>query len=260
MTSINAPPLAFLPTLPALDNTFGAYLLGTMLGMLQYGVLLHQGQEYFRLYPRDPRVLKGLVAAVLLLETFFGILNIHTCYYYLVTNYFKPQRLLVGVWSINLTPLASALTNVGAQSFFARRAFLGAVFRALQWASVVLIGREVGRRYRYIALIAILLFVATIALDAAGTAEAFVVKQFSKSRKITASTWFATAGSIATSVADVLLTVVLILALRRSRTGFKHTDSLIAIITMYTINTGLLTGTLHVLLWILSIKYPMNLI
>ncbi|RDX45637.1 hypothetical protein OH76DRAFT_1473831 [Lentinus brumalis] len=237
MTSTNTP--SFLPALPALDNTFGAYLLGTFLGMLQYGVLLYQVQEYCRLYPRDRGVLKCLVAAIVLLETVFSILNIHTCYHYLVLNYFAPPRLLFGVWSINFTPLASAMTVVVAQSFFARRVFL------------------VGRRYRSIALIAVLLFVAIIALDAAGTAQAFLVKEFSKSGKVT---WLAAAGSITASVADLLLTAVLIVALRRSRTGFKHTDSLIAVITMYTINTGLLTGIFHVLLWIVSIKYPENLI
>ncbi|TFK84131.1 hypothetical protein K466DRAFT_602282 [Polyporus arcularius HHB13444] len=205
MTSTNTPSF-----LPALDNTFGAYLLGTFLGMLQYGVLLYQVQEYCRLYPRDRGVLKCLVAAIVLLETVFSILNIHTCYHYLVLNYFAPPRLLFGVWSINFTPLASAMTVVVAQSFFARRVFL--------------------------------------ALDAAGTAQAFLVKEFSKSGK-----WLAAAGSITASVADLLLTAVLIVALRRSRTGFKHTDSLIAVITMYTINTGLLTGIFHVLLWIVML-------
>lgn len=34
--------------------------------------------------------------------------------------------------------------------------------------------------------------------------------------------WLTTAGSIVASVADLLLTVVLIIALRQSRTGFKR--------------------------------------
>ncbi|TFK81494.1 hypothetical protein K466DRAFT_568985 [Polyporus arcularius HHB13444] len=198
MTSTNAPPLAFLPTLPALDNTFGAYLLGTMLGMLQYGVLLHQGQEYFRLYPRDPRVLKGLAVTT--------PPHTSTSYYYLVTNYFKPQRLLVGVWSINLTPLASALTNVGAQSSHSsmlkgNRAFIDTVVRG----EAVLEIQENNGEYR---------------------------TTLQWSMRMTDPFW-------SSPVRSLLL-----------------------------VYFSLLTGTLHVLLWILlltlhgsqSIKYPMNLI
>ncbi|RPD54049.1 hypothetical protein L227DRAFT_657835 [Lentinus tigrinus ALCF2SS1-6] len=228
---------ASLFTVPALDNTFGAYLLGTFLGMLLYGMLLYQVHDYYRLYPKDRMVLKVLVAAILLLETVFSILNIHTCYHYLVTNYFAPLRLLVTTWSINLTPLASALTIGVAQSFFARRVFL------------------VGRRYRPVASVAGLLFVAAIAIDAVATARAFILKEFTKAEE-----WLAAAGSIVSTVADLLLTSVLIYALRRRRTGFRHTDSLISVVTMYTINTGLLTGVFHVVLWILAIKYPLNLI
>ncbi|OJT15861.1 hypothetical protein TRAPUB_1513 [Trametes pubescens] len=65
-TSTEAPPdpLALLPKVPALDNTFGAVLLGTFVGLILYGLTLHQSYRYLRLYPNDSRALKCLVAFV----------------------------------------------------------------------------------------------------------------------------------------------------------------------------------------------------
>ncbi|TFK80431.1 hypothetical protein K466DRAFT_605339 [Polyporus arcularius HHB13444] len=48
--------------------------------------------------------------------------------------------------------------------------------------------------------------------------------------------------------ADPLLTGVFIHSLRRSRTGFKQTDSTIDVLVLYSINTGLITGYRELLL------------
>ena len=44
------------------------------------------------------------------------------------------------------------------------------------------------------------------------------------------------------SLADTIMTAALIFSLHRSRTGVKRTDSLINVLILYAINTGLLTG------------------
>ncbi|KAH9895559.1 hypothetical protein C8Q73DRAFT_611340, partial [Cubamyces lactineus] len=50
--------------LPALDNTYGALLLGTSFGLMLYGLTIHQTFRYTRLYPKDKLWLKILVRIV----------------------------------------------------------------------------------------------------------------------------------------------------------------------------------------------------
>ncbi|EIW55352.1 uncharacterized protein TRAVEDRAFT_51476 [Trametes versicolor FP-101664 SS1] len=53
----HAEDLAFAIKVPALDNTFGALLLGTFLGLVLYGLTLHQGYRYTRFpaYDKDSK-------------------------------------------------------------------------------------------------------------------------------------------------------------------------------------------------------------
>ncbi|KAI0364307.1 hypothetical protein BV20DRAFT_1029923 [Pilatotrama ljubarskyi] len=69
-----------LPPVPALDNTFGAVLLGTCFGLILYGLTAHQAYRYFRLYPTDVPVLKALVTVLVSLETLHTALCIHMWY------------------------------------------------------------------------------------------------------------------------------------------------------------------------------------
>ncbi|KAI0655877.1 hypothetical protein C8Q70DRAFT_1016105 [Cubamyces menziesii] len=60
--------------------------------------------------------------------------------------------------------------------------------------------------------------------------------------------WMVATGALLGVTADSLLTIGLIMALHRSRTGFKRTDSRIDILIMYSVNTGLLTGLFNLLI------------
>ncbi|KAL7284499.1 hypothetical protein ACG7TL_001790 [Trametes sanguinea] len=200
--------LASLLEIPALDNTFGALLLGTFGGLLLFGVTAHQAYRYFHMYTADGWVLKGLVTVVVFVETVTGILSMHVCYYYLVKNYFKPQVLLRGVWSIDVFPLLSGISMALSQSFFARRIWL------------------VAPSYKPLVVVA----------------------------------WLVSAGSTMAVTADTLLTAVLIIVLRKSRTGVKRTDSMIDVMIMYSVNTGFLTGVFNLLSMLFSFTQKTNLI
>ncbi|KAL1949739.1 hypothetical protein VTO73DRAFT_8620 [Trametes versicolor] len=90
-----------------LENTFGAYLLGTCLSIVLYGVSLHQFFRYVRMYPSDTIFIRTLVIAVMLLETVQVPMLMHTCYWALVTNFFDPAALTEGIWSIQISPTMS---------------------------------------------------------------------------------------------------------------------------------------------------------
>ncbi|KAI0706370.1 hypothetical protein C8Q76DRAFT_156810 [Earliella scabrosa] len=232
----------FLPPLlqvPALDDTFGSVLVGTFVGLLLYGITLHQSYRYGRNYTKDRTILKALVATVLLLETFNTVLSAHICYYYLVSNYFEPRKLLFGSWSVRLLPLSSGLVICTSQSFFARRVIV------------------VGEMYRWVAFVAIALLIGELGFFAAATAEAFIRPSFASFSHVT---WLISSGSGMAVTADLLLTTVLIISLRKSRTGVRRTDSMIDVLIMYSINTGLVTGIFNILSLALSIAYPDKLL
>ncbi|KAI9069804.1 hypothetical protein FKP32DRAFT_37562 [Trametes sanguinea] len=232
-------PLALLPKPPALDNTFGALLLGTFGGLLLFGVTAHQAYRYFRMYPDDGRILKGLVAAVMVVETIASILSMHVCYHYLVKNFFQPQALLFGIWSIDVYPLVSGISMVLSQSFFARRIWL------------------VAPRFRLVVVVAGLLCLAEIGFFLAGSVKAFTIPTFQQYED---SQWLVSAGSTMAVIADTMLTAVLIYVLHKSRTGIKRTDSMIDVMIMYSVNTGLLTGVFNLLSMLFSFTQKKNLI
>ncbi|OJT05272.1 hypothetical protein TRAPUB_3936 [Trametes pubescens] len=81
----------------------------------------------------------------------------------------------------------------------------------------------------------------TFGFGVAATVEAFIRPTFADFEKVA---WMTSAGFGVAAIVDTLLTGTLILALQKSRTGFKGTDSLIDVLIMYAVNTGLLTGGL----------------
>ncbi|KAI0653727.1 hypothetical protein C8Q70DRAFT_1059044 [Cubamyces menziesii] len=223
------------PKVPALDNTFGAIQLGTFVGLIVYGITLHQYYRYIRSYPGDSRVLKCLVFVVVLLETWTTVLSMHTCYYYLTTNYFHPEVLENGVWSLNLLPVSSAVVMLAAQSFFARRVWI------------------LGRGFRPLVIVVSMLCVA----EFAASTEAFTQYSFAK---FSHYTWLVSTGFTLAMAADWVLMFVLIYILHSNRTGFQSTDSMIDLMILYTVNTGVLTGIVDLLSVIFAFYAPRHLI
>ncbi|KAI0706379.1 hypothetical protein C8Q76DRAFT_156945 [Earliella scabrosa] len=83
-----------------LNDTFGAILIGTMIGLLMYGVNLHQVYQYFRAFPSDGLYMKTTVVTILLAETLYASLGIHICYYYLVASERSADALETAIWRV----------------------------------------------------------------------------------------------------------------------------------------------------------------
>ncbi|KAJ3005069.1 hypothetical protein NUW54_g4508 [Trametes sanguinea] len=81
-------------TLSALTESLGAILLGTIFGSMLYGLMLHQTYRYWRLYPNDKFILKGLVASIVVMETFHMVLWIIVCYEFLIVDYLNPLKIV----------------------------------------------------------------------------------------------------------------------------------------------------------------------
>ncbi|TBU42585.1 hypothetical protein BD309DRAFT_1010224 [Dichomitus squalens] len=246
---------------PALDNSFGAILIGTCIGLMMYGVSSNQMFRYFRIYSGDKVYLQGTVVCLFALDTFHSIACIHASYHYLVTNYSQPQVLLVGVWSIRvLAPVTVRLvdavsqsqrlrspsllpvqgvTVLGAQSFYARRVY------------------RIGSGYALVVAPIVLCMLGTGGFTTAASYEIFAQETFAKFEHYT---WLMSGGFAFSLATDVLLSVTLIVFLMRSRTVFKRTNSMLRVLMVYTINTGLLTSALSLASLVFGLSQPENMI
>ncbi|KAL7284787.1 hypothetical protein ACG7TL_002094 [Trametes sanguinea] len=144
------------PGLPSLNETFGATLIGSYIGFIIYGLNLYQMFHYFKAFRNDHLYLKILVGVVLVLETWHTALCMHTCYHYLVTNYFNPLALSEGCVPINLSCIAAGLTIITCQTFFVRRVYL-----------------LVGWRWRILAAVVAAFLLVELGLAIAATIETF---------------------------------------------------------------------------------------
>ncbi|KAI0659648.1 hypothetical protein C8Q70DRAFT_1053990 [Cubamyces menziesii] len=236
MSSTSSSSLQPLVKLPALDNTFGAWLLGTIFSALLQGTVYHQTYRYFRLYPKDPMYLKIWVIIVGILETLNTSLAIHAAYVYLVRNYFNPLS-LVGepVWSLCALPTPGALVAVVSQCFFARRLYI------------------INRRYSAVVTIAMLCFLTFAGFYIALSIHCFKSKALSQ---VLTVSWLASAGSGFAMAGDSLVTAALTYVLRMNRSGVKKTDTMLDSLIAYAISTGESTQFLVYLLFKFAEEHP----
>ncbi|KAI0776740.1 hypothetical protein BD413DRAFT_228052 [Trametes elegans] len=224
-----------------LDTTLGAWLLGTFFGLLLQGAVYLQAFRYYRKYPNDPRYLKIWVAIVLFLETFNTALTMHSCYTYLVTNFANPS-ILVGrpVWSMWAFPLTGSLTSLVCEAFFARRAWMMG-----------------GSRYRVFIVFAAMCWLAFFGFYAALTITSFRIESLPESLKLS---WLASTGSTIKIGGDIIVTAVLIYTLQKSRSGVARTDTILDLLILYALSTGLIIAVFTVVNVALVHAFPHNLI
>ncbi|PIL32471.1 hypothetical protein GSI_05174 [Ganoderma sinense ZZ0214-1] len=189
----------------SIDKSFGSMLIGTFLGLVLYGITLHQVYRYTRMYPSDRIELKLAVPVYfsVVLETIHMALSCHTCYFYLVSNYLDPEKLKYPTQAENQIEVQWS----GSQSFLASSSALRKLTKG--W-------------YR------MLVFLAWLIACASGSALG----------------------------ADTILTTVLIIALRQNRSGVKRTDSVMDVLVLYTITTGLITSISVIALFLAVVIFP----
>ncbi|KAI0770962.1 hypothetical protein BD413DRAFT_71368 [Trametes elegans] len=207
-------------SIPSLDRTYGAILLGTFLSLILYGVELYQAYRYTRLHTADSHLAKGYVITLLIVDAFNTATTMHVDYWYLVKNYFNPYR-YTGEWSINLQPVFAACIAVMCQSFFACRVY------------------RVDRRLKPLVAVVAVMLLAELALATVVTIKAVVLPNLQIFAAVT-QRWTSSVFAVAL-VVDALLTAVLIVVLHRSRTKFMRTNSIIDTLMIYAMCTGSMT-------------------
>ncbi|KAI0358342.1 hypothetical protein OH77DRAFT_1421675 [Trametes cingulata] len=225
-----------------LDNTYGAYLLGTFLSLTLFGLSLHQLYRYIRVYwSTDPASIRSLVAVVMTLETLHIFVLMHSCYYYLVSNYFKPEVLSRSVWSMLVIPVITAWITTTSQIFFARRVAL------------------IGLRYRILVAICAVALVVHMGFSVAITALGFRLGGISEFQSHHLDWMFAAATGCA-AIADAVLSTAIILAVRQSRANYQRDDGLFEKVMLYVVRSGLLTGVFNCIPSFVAIPWPRTFI
>ncbi|KAH9933628.1 uncharacterized protein BXZ73DRAFT_101013 [Epithele typhae] len=234
--SPSLPPSGPAPSLFPPPTALTVFLVAAFFGILLYGSSLHQTYKYARSFPKDLISIKLLVLLVILLETFHAILTVHSIYFYLIENYFRPESLLHGVWSLNVLSVISGVIALTSQLILARRVSL------------------IGIPQRIIVIIAIIILAAETALASIGTVIAFV---FDK-RTVVAS--ITVLGLILAFVGEAMLSVTLVMAFRKVRANRDGSqESPLDKWQMYIINTGAITCFFNFLTFILAAAAPNSL-
>jgi len=164
---------------------------------------------------------KALVAFLLVLDTFDTVLNGHILYFYLVTNYLAPQAILFPVWSVIVHVAATSVSNFIVRSVFTRR-----IYRLSN-------GNIPGTLW------ILSLSILDLCCGLIITAKAFKLKSFQELEGLSSLMYLNFAAGTSS---DLSVALALCYLLRGSRTGFQRTDSLIRMLMMYTVNTGLLVA------------------
>ncbi|OSC99563.1 hypothetical protein PYCCODRAFT_1415528 [Trametes coccinea BRFM310] len=220
MAATLASPLASRAA-PSLASTSGPILLGTVFGSMLYGLVLFQTYRYYRLYPKDRIELKTLVFIIALMETIHTALWILVCYEYFIVNFFNPFSLHETRWYVQLTVPFTGLIPIVAQIFYACRLYyLRTEFK-----------------YRLIVAVTVVIMLSDLGWDLANTVLVFHAKDLTEFSR---STWLVSVSSAHLVVGDAIIAATLIYILRKSRTGFSRTDTVLDLLIIYTINSGIL--------------------
>ncbi|KAM5544697.1 hypothetical protein V8D89_001595 [Ganoderma adspersum] len=203
------------------------------------GVFVHQTFRYFRRYPKDHWSSKVTVTMLCILDTVHEALIVHTCYYYMVSHYFQPMILLSGVWSLRLVIPMTGVISLISHMFFARRV-------------IILAGNK--RLVVPVAVISTILILLELAFCAVATFAIF--RDVTFQRFVDRSSWIISASLGTRVLTDSVISGAMVAMLRRNRTGFKRTDSILDLLISFAINTGLLTSIINLAAMISAVLQP----
>ncbi|KAK0185423.1 hypothetical protein F5146DRAFT_1070102 [Armillaria mellea] len=224
--------------LPALDNTMGALLIGTIVAASIWGSSILHTYEYYSDYPKDHIGMKCVVAIVCLLDTMHQIFITHALYIYLIKGFANPLLLTKLLWTFLIQLVITGCQGLVCQGFFTWRVYV------------------VSQRNRFLAgFIAILVvgnFVVTL-------------YYYARCQSLTSTTQLKELKNIAKLLvfgysADILITISLIYMLLRSKTRNAQTNHIINRLVLYSLNTGFLNSIFAILCFVTATVWSENLI
>ncbi|KAJ7512904.1 hypothetical protein B0H11DRAFT_2182228 [Mycena galericulata] len=194
----------------------GVYLLGILLNTFLYGLVLAQFLTYFNTKSNDPWWIRAVVWALLCTDTVHSLVEIYAAWQIVVCDYGDLAKLARVGWTIPFTAVATSVAALITQCFLEYRVFL--LTKSTVLAGVICASSAVGLVFGCISGI-----------------MSGVIDQTSKFGPIVP---FVVLWLSFQSVTDFLITVSLVTALARARTGVRRTDTIINRLIRGAIETG----------------------
>ncbi|TFK64553.1 hypothetical protein BDN72DRAFT_261893 [Pluteus cervinus] len=224
---------------PSFDDSLGALLVGGLVAMALWGVTCMQTYTHFTRKSTDRPAFRVMIAFLSALDTFDSALNAHILYYYMVTHFLDPLALLVPIWSFSAHVGVTTISVFIIRTMFALRAY------RLSNRNLVLM--------TWIMTISI----TDLVVGTYITIRAFRMDTFMGLKDLSNFMYFNFA---AATLTDLSIAVSLCYLLHKSRTGFMRTDSLISVLIMYAVNTGVIVAVDASLGLVAYVTMPKNLI
>ncbi|PCH44979.1 hypothetical protein WOLCODRAFT_165532 [Wolfiporia cocos MD-104 SS10] len=226
-----------------LDGTYGAVLIGVYISAILYGVTNVQVFFYFREYRSDVAWNKLSVAWLWLLDTLHLSCSFHAVYWYLITNFGNSARLSAVVWSFKAQLMIDAFVTVSCHTFYMIRV----------WKL-----NAIARRGHKVPMLPLIVSLALLSGYAAVIATGWaVVRTDTYNEYLEPTEKWVTYYPLSTAIViDAVIAICLCRLLAQCRTGNQRTDSVLAWLMFYTVNTGILTGTVQLLAMIMFAVFP----
>lgn len=183
--------------------------------------MITQVNQYYNAFPKDPLWMKLYVATLLVSDCVNSAFNIAWVYNTLVNQFGNLDALASADWLFSSEQSMAGITSMMVQCFYA-------------WRIQVLT-----KQWWLVAIVVLSSLVS--GLCAIGTAIGVsIVKDFSKFQTldVIALPWL-----ISCTLCDVLIAVALSAYLRKHKTGFAHTDTVVNKIIRSTVQNGMLTAS-----------------
>ncbi|KAJ3901588.1 hypothetical protein F5879DRAFT_317928 [Lentinula edodes] len=220
------------------SETFGAMYIGAMISMSLYGITTLQTYFFFLNYVQDHISIKALVAVVWVLDTVHSGLMCHAMYQYLIMGYIYPEIFDSGTWSLFASVALNVIGAFISQCFFTKRIHDLSQHQFKSSLSIstacIVLGHFIFGIYTVI--------------------QFSIRKSFSRLEEVTYNCVIPF--GVFAILSDIVIASALILLLRRSRTEFGDTNSLIKKLIVYAINRCVLTSVVAILEVILFLSFP----
>ncbi|KAJ7070146.1 hypothetical protein C8F01DRAFT_1246282 [Mycena amicta] len=199
------------------DLVVGVLLLGLFFNTYLYGICTYQFITYVQAKFNDSLWIRSVVGALFFLDTIHSGVAVYSAWDTCVTNYANPGSLRYVGWTIPFTAVATSFTAILTQIFLGHRVFL-------------LTGNKL--LFAIIASLSVMGF----AFGCIAGIKSGIINDGTKFGPLAP---FVTAWLALQTSADLTITLCLTIALTRSKTGFRTTDTIINRLIGGAIRTGL---------------------
>ncbi|KAF8896743.1 hypothetical protein CPB84DRAFT_1781731 [Gymnopilus junonius] len=231
----------------SVGSLLGAAYWGLLTATVLYGMTSVQAFIYFCNSKGDTLLVKSMVMFLWLLDTLHFVFIAQSLYFYVIDNFGDYGALEFLTWTILASIYVTNISDLVARWFFARRIYLFCRERNLK-----IVGRAL---VTAIIILSLLVFGCGYGFASRG----FILKTYQRLNKISPLLYTSLGTAV---IADTTIAVSLCILLFQSRIGFESNkmDSVLVVLMVFSINTGLLTSLCAIACFVTYTIWPQRLI